>query len=657
MLIFDQLNKADRHLRMLSWVVAAGLVVLLAGLWWVQIIRSRHYVEDQRNQSYRTVRVPSPRGRILDRHGVALAENRPAYNVSLYLEDHVLRAAIQKEYRQQRGAALAAAAAAKRKVTQAELRGIGRASRYLVVSNVVAQLGAHLQQSLLINEQQFHQHYEQRLALPMTVLTNLDVAQVARLQERSLNLPGVDMEIQPTRTYPMGHRAAHVLGYLTRSEASADDELSFYNYRLPDYRGMSGIESSLEGSLRGKAGATMVRVNNLGFRESEMIESSVEAGHDVTLTIDSEIQKAAEQALQNAPGGRGTNTRGAAVVMDCRTGEILALVSSPVFDPNRFIPRIQPPVWTQYNDEELTPMLNRAIYGGYPPGSIFKIIVALAAYDAGVLNPTNIYRSEGRYLLGRRSIGDTAPAGDYDFKRAFIKSSNSYFIDHGLRAGPERILSLSQRFHLGERTGIPLGQDSRALLPTREWQAQNRRTWGPGDTANLSIGQGDLLVTPLQMAAAVAAVANGGKLLWPRLVNRIVGPDELLQADARAVPAPRIRDEIPVSRKALEIVRAAMLADVEDGEGTGTKARVEGFRVCGKTGTAQVMKGNRMDHYVVWFAAYAPFEDPRYSVIVMVDHGSSGGGTCAPVAGRIFTALQAWEQRMGAPRRDALASN
>ncbi len=660
MLILDQLNKADRHLRLLAWAIAAGLLVLLAGAWWVQVVRAGHYADSQHNQSYRSVRVPAPRGNIFDRNGVPLAENRPSYNVSLYLEDRTLRQAIQAEYRQRRTAALAAAPGQKR-LTNEQQRVIGRAARFHVVSNVVAQLGANLEQSYALNEKRFHQHYEQRLALPMPVAAGLGAAEIARFQERAFNLPGVDMEVQPMRIYPQGTVASHVLGYLIRSEDSAEDEISFYNYRLPAYRGMSGIEAALESGLRGRAGAKSVLVNNLGYRQSETIWSPVEAGDNVTLTIDWEIQRETELALGSA---QGKDTRGAAVVLDCRTGDILALASAPAFDPNHFIPRVGSNDWARYNDEDYTPMLNKAIYGGYPPGSIFKIVVALAAYDAGVLNPTNLFRVEvdpqnppkGCYHIGARKLKDTADAGDYDFKRAFIKSSNSYFADHGLRAGSDRILALAQRFHFGERTGIPLGQDSKALLPTREWQAQNRSGWSPGDTANLSIGQGDLLVTPLQAAVAIAAVANGGKVLWPRLVKHVAGHDELVRPDA-GIATPRVRDELPVSRRALEIVRAAMLADVEDPEGTGTRARVDGFRVCGKTGTAEVWKGNRKDHYVVWFASYAPFENPRYAVVVMVDHGSSGGSTCAPVAGKIYKALKLREQRAGKSGRDVLASN
>ena len=675
MLIFDQLNKADRHLRVLAWLIAGGLAILLAGLWWVQVVRSRHYVEDQRNQTYRTVRVPAPRGKILDRNGTVLAQNRPNYSVSLYLEDRVWRKNVQQTYRALESAARASTIVKRqpsgvekflswfgfepkltqsRRLTLPERAELGRMARYSVTSNIVWQLGMALGQPLIVDEARFHKHYEQRRALPMPVLSDLDATQVARLQEHALHLPGIEMEIQALRVYPQGALAAHVVGYLRRSDESSEDELSCYNYRLPDFRGVSGIESALDEQLRGKAGGKSVLVNNLGYRQSETVWSPIEPGKHVTLTIDGSIQRATEQALQTATVQKPV--RGAAVVLDCRTGEILAMASAPAFDPNKWVPGITTEDFRRYNDTNLTPMLNRTIYGGYPPGSTFKIVVALAALDAGLLNPRDVYRSEGYFKLpGRhRSIGDTAGAGDFDFKRAFVKSSNPYFIEYGLRAGRERIIALAERMHFGERTGIPQGQDSPGVLPTADWIRRHRGNWSPGDTANISIGQDPLKVTPLQLAVAVAAVANGGKVLWPQLVQHIAGEHELTVG----IPAvqPRLRDELPLSKHVLDVVRQAMVADVEDAEGSGRDAFVPGFRVCGKTGTAEVWKGERKDHHDVWFASYAPYEDPRYAVVVMIEHGGSGGKTAAPIAGKIYRALQYREER-GPARKDSFVKN
>jgi penicillin-binding protein 2 len=677
MLIFDQLNRADKHLRVLSWIIAAGLVVLLAGLWWVQVVRSRHYVEDQRSQSYRTVRVPAPRGKILDRNGTVLAENRPSYNVSLYLEDRAWRQRVQQTYRTNEAAARQSvmvprkpstmekffswfgykpALTQSRRLTAAERTQLGRAARYTVTSNIVWELGTIIGEPLIVDETRFHRHYESSLALPMPIRTGLTVPQVARLQARGLNLPGIEMDIQPLRIYPQSNLAAHVVGYLRRNVESAEDELSFYDYRLPDFRGVSGIESGLDEELRGKAGGKSVLVNNLGYRQSETVLSPIEPGKHVTLTIDADIQRAAEQALRVAAYVEKVPVRGAAVALDCRTGEILAMASAPGFDPNKWVPTITPETFALYNDTNSTPMLNRAIYGGFPPGSTFKIMVSIAALEAG-LNPSEVFHSEGLTRVpGRhRAIGDTAGPGNFDFRRAFIKSSNPYFIHQGWKIGREPIISVAQRLHFGERTGIPLGQDSPGVVPTMDWIRRNRGGWSQLDTANISIGQDPLMVTPLQMAVAVAAVANGGKVLWPQLVRGIAGQNDLITGPV--VVQPRVRDELQVSSRTLDIIRRAMVADVEDPEGSGKEAHVQAFRVCGKTGTAEVWKGEKKDHYVVWFASYAPYEDPRYAVVVMVEYGASGGRTTAPVAGKIYRALQYREQRGPAARKDSLARN
>jgi penicillin-binding protein 2 len=684
MLIFDQLNKADRHLRALSWVVAIGVVILLSGLWWVQVVRSRHYVEDQRNQSYRTVRVPAPRGKILDRNGVALAENRPVYNVSLYLDDRGWRDLVKKEYAREVETARANSVAPPRKLswsekmagflgrrkpgaelrrlTAAEKNVLARRSRYVVTSNLVQQLSVALELPLVVNEAKFHEHYEQRRALPMSIISDLNSSRIARFQEQGMHLPGLDMEIQPMRIYPQGTLAAHVLGYLKRSEESSEDELSFYNYRLPDYRGQSAVEYSFDEELRGKAGSKSVLVNNLGYRQSETVWSAVEAGKNVTLTIDAEIQRVAETELGKATA---KPVRGAVVVLDTRTGEIIAMASAPTFDPNSWIPRLPQAVFDTYTNKEVAPLLNRAVYTGFPPGSTFKTVVALAALEARALNPEDIYHSLGYYPLGK-GIKDTAVAGDYNFKRAFKKSSNSYFIEYGLRMGPEAIVAMAERLHFSERTGIPLGQDSPGNVPTRE--RVKKRAWRDGDTANICIGQGEVLVTPLQMAIATAAVANGGKVLWPQLVASVQAADAIIDLSARSSFQARVRDRLPVSNRTLEVIREAMLADTEDplpDKGTAFDAFHEhdqktpilkNFRVGGKTGTAQLERGGRVYDHITWFASYGPAE-PRYAVVVMVQSGSSGGGTCAPIAAKIYQALQYREQQAPATRRNIFANN
>ena len=656
MLVFDQLKKNDPHLRWMAVVVLGGMGVLLAGLWWVQIVSAREYQEHLETQSFRTVRIPAVRGAIQDRNGIALAENRPSYNLSLYLEE--LRKPIDTIYSKRTAAAreelkaraLQEQARLKRKLTKEEARrfvlsskartALRQEARNEVASNVVFQASGWLQQPISLNLTNIERHYQARLALPYPVLTGLDPTQLARFEEHAGGQVGVDIETQSTRVYPFQSMANHVLGSLRRDDSSSEGEEAFFSYRLPDFRGVTGIEFAYDKQLRGSAGAKSVLVNNLGYRQTENIWSPAAPGQNVVLTIDYHIQRAAEAALQ---GVYGPETRGAVVVMQVESGDILAMVSSPVVDPNRYVQGFTRTEWERIS--ALKAEKNRATHENYAPGSIFKMVVGLAALEGG-LDPRQVIYSPGYINVpGRRPLDDLAPAGNYDFRRALALSSNFYFVTNGWRIGAERIIALGKRLHLGERTGLIPRQETAGIYPE-----PNRGRWSLGETALLCIGQGPIAVTPLQMTVTTAAIANGGKVLWPRLVERIESPDPTLGEPPVRFEPRQVRDDLNVSPRNLKIVQDAMLADVEDAGGTGHGAAVEGFRVCGKTGTAQVQnqQNETIDH-TTWFASFAPYERPQYAVVVMVESGASGGTTCAPVAAKVYHAILERE-RMTNPR-------
>lgn len=644
MLIIDQLKKGDRHLHALSLTVLAGMGVLLAGLWYLQVVSSKRYVDSQKIQSVRSVRVPAIRGKILDRNGVPLAENRPSYNLNLYVEE--LSKLFQKEFRR---------VSSGQKMSRKELNELGGRTRYQVASNVVQRLSDTLHEPLRLDEARFLKHYTNRLALPMPILENLNPQQVARFQEQPNKPPGLELEIQPLRVYPYGSTAAHLLGYLRYlpegENAPADDEVDF-RYSLPDYRGAMGLEGVFDGELRGHAGVKSVLVNSVGYRQSEDTWYPADPGQNLVLTIDLRIQQAAERALRTV----GRNVRGAVVVLDPRNGDLLALVSLPAFDPNEFIPRLSAADWGKLTDPQQRPQVNRATAENYSPGSTFKIIIALAGLESGTLNPAELYHNPGFYALGKHIWHDLAKPGDYDFHKAFKESSNSYFISHGVNAGVENILKIARRFHFGERTGIPILQETSGLLPTPQWKETTfHESWRPGDTCNLSIGQGFLDVTPLQMAVMTAAIANGGKAYWPRLVSRRESPDAPRLVAATAFTPGKLRDELGVHPQNLAIIRDAMLADVEEEKGTGQSAFVAGMRICGKTGTAQVKHGAALIRHDTWFVSFADYDNPRYVVVVMVEGGGSGGGTSAPVARQIYQAIQKLEHEP-APHNATLAN-
>ena len=670
MLILDELKKNDPQLRLVAGMLAAGLFILLAGLWWVQVVSAREYQGHLETQSYRTVRLPAMRGKILDRDGRVLAENRPRYNLSLYLDDlrKQFKTASDAEYasatnarahyiaarEQQLGRPLTKAERKQLVFTTAQMEQLRAQARYRVASSVVSQVGQKLGQPLTLDPAKFQRDYDTRLAMPYTVVPDASPEQVARFEEQFTGSLGADVDLQSVRGYPLGTTAGHLLGYVLRDDSSKEGEdAQPFNYYLPDYLGKVGIEAGFDAQLRGQPGEESVLVNNLGYRQSENILEAPEPGRNVVLTIDTDIQRAAEASLV---AHQGVNARAAIVVMDVRSGDVLAMVSSPALNPDYLA---NDPKYL--SDPKLRPEINRATQENYAPGSIFKTVIALAALENGLDPSATVHNPEnpedpghGHYVMGRRSIRDTAKPGDYNFRLAIERSSNTYFITVGLRTGIEKIVQLAQKFHFGERIGLPTRQETRGNFPTLE--QVGKRDWRDGNTANVCIGQ-EVDVTPMQMAVEISAIANGGKVLWPRLVQRIEPQDPASGETATNFPAGRVRDEIGVSQRSLKILRDAMLGETEDAEGTGKAALVSGLHICGKTGTAQVQdSANRLTGYNFWFASFAPYENPKYAVVVMVqsEGRGSGGLVCAPIAHDIYAEILKKENATGSKSLAAL---
>ncbi|HEX4342624.1 MAG TPA: penicillin-binding transpeptidase domain-containing protein [Verrucomicrobiae bacterium] len=664
MLVFDQLQKNDPQLRLLAQIVFAGVAVLLAGLWWVQVVSYRDYQAHLETQSFRTVRIPAVRGKIFDRNGVALADSQPNYSVSLYLED--LRKRFDGVYTNdaaivRRDLAMRIANEEKRvghTLTPTERRpflfdtliksNLVTQAHLQVVNGIVAQVSAALREQLPFDPKDFIQHYKTRLALPYPLVPSLDPLELARFEECD-KPAGVDLETQARRYYPFKTVAAHLLGHLQSDDTSKEGEESDYDYRLPDFRGDVGLEYGFDAELRGHAGGKSVLVNNVGFRQTENIWSPVEPGSNLVLTIDVRIQQVAEEALRSGP--MKADTHGAVVVMDVHTGDILALASAPSFDPNMYLGHIRQEDFDKMQASGAEH--NRATGENLAPGSIFKPIVGLACLENGLNPNATIYNApnpndaaHGHIMIGKRLIKDTAAPGDYDFRRAILRSSNTYFITNGLRyAGAERIVTLGRKFYLGEKIGLPTHQETAGEFPTLE--RVRSANWHDGDTANICFGQGEIAVTPLQMAVVYSAFANGGTILWPRLIDRIEPPDPLTGTSI-VFDKSRVRDQIGVSARSMAILKDALLAETEDPEGTGQSSKVPGLRICGKTGTAQVQdSANHFIGYNFWFASFAPYENPRYVVIVTVEskENGSGGSVCAPIAHDIYAALQKYEMQ------------
>jgi penicillin-binding protein 2 len=643
------LKQDGQRLRILAAGMGAGLLLLLAGLWFVQIVHAQRFANNLKRQSFRTVRMPAIRGRILDRYGRVLAADRPRYNAVLYLED--LRGRFDERYTN-----LAAACArehpeftrknGKTILPSGERRRLQLQADCDVVSNITFRVSASLEEPRVLNTAGFIRHYNNYPYVPFQIVPDLAPRQLAIFAEQLSGQSDLDLETQPVRVYPNGTVAAHLLGFVQRMDPLVGADISF---TMPDFEGRSGVERVFDGQLRGQAGVKSVLVNNQNYRQREEIETPNEPGNDVFLTIDLPLQRAAEQALAAAQA----NVRGAAVVLDPRNGDILALASAPTFDPNSYVAGMSEAEYTRLNDAKLKPQFNRAVTGAYFPGSTFKVITAIACLESG-LDPNEVFDSPGEYRASptARPIGDTAGPGLFNFERAFFRSSNTYFIHYGLQAGLRKIVEVARRFHLGEKTGLETKQEAAGDVPAPE---KGGHSFAQSSAADVCIGQ-EITATPLQMALVIGAIANGGTLYWPRVASRARAPEsgEVQELTGQG----RIRDHVFIDPRHLELLRHAMLADTEhpaDSTSRGGTAYeafhhpggtpyLGSFRVAGKTGTAEVKSSGSPYRRVTWFDSYGPYEDPRYVVIVMVEDGAFGGPTCAPVARKIYEAILKEEQ-------------
>lgn len=580
-------NDEFLRLRALFVLMLAMFLVLAARFWQIQIHRGPSYEQDQFRQSIRRVRLPGVRGRLYDRQMNAVADNRPSYAIALYLE---------------------------------ELRKPGPWDRTIdAVEELLQRLEKIVGSPSPLTRADIRNHIRRRLPLPLHAWRDLDEAAMARFAELAGRIPGVDIQVDSTRVYPFGVRAAHVLGYVGRAEIQANDEEPFHYY-LPEIAGRSGLEKTLDSLLRGEAGGRLVRVDATGYRRYDYKQRDPRPGRDVLLALDMRAQQLAEDALGEEPG--------AVVVLDPRNGDVLALASRPAFDPNEFVPSISAARWRELNQDPKIPLLNRAIAGGYAPGSTFKLITALAGLESGRCRADDIHVCSGAFQLGRATFRCWFHPGHgpLNLRQAIEQSCNVYFFEMGLATGIERIYEKATKLGLGARTGIELEGEISGLMPNEEWKRRTQRDgWRDGDTCNVSIGQGAVTVTPLQMALVTAAFANGGKIYRPRLVLGVRD----FGADSFALNPPELVREIHVPPAIMEAIRLGMRDVVHGERGTARRVGMAGVTIAGKTGTAEFgRKEERKRH--AWMVAFAPYEAPRYAVALVVDEGLSGGETAAP---------------------------
>jgi penicillin-binding protein 2 len=592
----------------LATIAIALLFALLAGrLFQLQLIEGELLSERSQRNSVRTLRTPAPRGEIVDREGRVLATTRAAFGLDVVPED--LRGS-ERVF-----AALGQLLGADPRALASAVGRPGRSARFR----------------------------------PVRLADDLDPDQLARVEVHRYALPGVVTDVSPRRHYLEGRLAAHLLGTLGEIHADQLERGEFAGYRMGDVIGQTGAEALYEGRLRGRAGGRNVVVDVAGREVDVLEEVKPEAGHRLVLALDLDLQREAEQAmsepLPGAPAGEPPRM-GAVVALDVRSGDVLALVSHPAYDPNLFAGGIDAASWKALTSDAWDPLRDRTVLAQYPPGSTFKPIVAAAALADGVIDRYTTVFCPGSYWFGGRAYRCWKKEGHgaVDVHRALRSSCDVFFYTVGVKLGIERLAAFASSLGLGRPTGIGLPHEAPGTVPSPAWKRRRYgQPWYPGETVSVSIGQGYDLVTPVQLALAYAAIANGGSVVRPRLALRIESRDGRVLEE---IPA-EVRSRVEIPSPVVAALHGGLEAVVSEPGGTGGRARVPGVRVAGKTGTSQVVglhhtEGLRefaipiryRDH--AWFAAFAPVEAPEVAVAVLVEHGLHGATAAAPVAQRVL---------------------
>ncbi len=624
------------------------LGVLSAKLWYEQVTNSKKWTDRLRKGSSVTIRIPSVRGEIRDRNGITLVANRSSYCVDFYLPQMVKGFIEQNDgdfprvsYRTTRDGML----------KDVEVPDIVEIVNQTVIPGFEK---LHLARDYAAGL--LERHFRTNEHVPYSYLEDVNFNAVAKISENDIGLPGVEISLRPVRQYLYGSLAAHILGYVGAPEdINKLPDIGSFTYYQPDVQGRSDIEKAYDQWLRGRPGTRTLERSAKNKIGAELSREEPQPGNNVYLTIDARIQTIAEQTLKQAGVGRA-----AVVVVDPSNGDVLAMASVPNYDPNIFIPKISAEDYQKLDDDPTDPLVNRAVQS-FAPGSTFKIVSSFAGFLAG-LSPGKTYSCTGGVIFGKKLMKCGGAHGALSLGSAIKHSCNSYFYQWGRDAKLINYEKIGDALGLGMRSGLPLSAESPGTLPGPRWLAAHGRSVlekSSGYLANTAIGQGDVLASPLQMAIVCATVANGGTAYYPRLVSRVVdsaGADVRDEQGNFVVPVePKVRANLPgmgFSAGEIEAVRQGMWKVVNEAGGTGSKARIKGVEVAGKTGTAQFWRTTGKDDRGrpirekdnhVWFMCFAPYKQPKYSIVVMIQGAKSGGDVAAPVAHKILTECLALE--------------
>ncbi|MEW6185397.1 MAG: penicillin-binding protein 2 [Thermodesulfobacteriota bacterium] len=571
---------------LVTTVIILAIFFGLAGrLWFMQITKGAFFKKLSENNRVRVFDIPPSRGIIFDRQGIMLVNSRPSFNLYVIPDD---------------------------------VQDWGR-------------LKEQLSRLLDLDPEQIEERLAQKRASPIyPIPIKLDITQdeLGLIETYNYMMPGVYIEVSPQRNYPLGPVAPHVIGYLGEITPKQIKSGRYPENRMGDLIGQWGLEKEWQTELGGKKGGRFLEVDARGREIQVLGIRDSAAGNNLVTTLDWDLQRTAQEAIQGRPG--------AIVVLNPETGEVLAMTSSPAFDPSSFTRKITAKAWQALISDPLKPFQNRAIQGQYPPGSTYKMVTALAGLEEKVITPETTFYCNGSFPFGNRRFGCWSKGGHgaVSLHKAIVQSCDVYFYNVGLRLGVDRLARYATYFGLGNLTGISLTSEKSGLIPTSIWKFKRFKTpWHPGETLSLAIGQGYNLTTPLQMAVYTAALANGGKIYRPFLVKKMISP----QGQGLKEFSPHQITSLPIKQENLQLIKKAMAGVVNEAGGTGGAARLWSIVAAGKTGTAQVVglgkRGGR-DH--AWFVAFAPLEAPKLAVAVIVEHGGHGGAAAAPIARKIF---------------------
>ena len=589
-----ELLEPKQRVIVLSFVVSVVFLFLVIRLWHLQILNADDYRAKSENNRLRFVPIAASRGAIMDRAGTVLVSNRPSFSLAVIPQEVKDKEALL--------------------TLLSELLGLDRADM----------------------RERWEKDRRRAKYYPIVLASNISRDQVEIVEENRLRLPGIEIEMKPVREYTSKQLAAHLLGYIGEVSEKELNTADFENYNPGDYAGKNGIERALESELHGIDGGRQLEVDARGRVLRTVSESHPSVGNSVVLTIDAAVQKQAERAFADLAG--------AAVVMDVNNGEILAFVSNPGFDPSLFSGKLPADVWQGYLDDIRHPLENKALSGQYPPGSTFKMITALAGLQDNIINDSTSVNCSGSYELGTSTFKcwNKKGHGATNLRKSLRESCDVFYYQLGEKLGVDKIAAAAKSFKLGSSLGVELLNERSGLIPTSEWKLKRfGKRWYRGETLPVSIGQGALIMTPIQLASMTATIANEGTIYRPHLVKKIVDADGKTLKETST----EIIGNTTFSKESFRLVKQGMLSVVNDPGGTGAMARLYDVKVAGKTGTSQVVKLRDAkkstpyqfrDHAL--FVAFAPFEKPEIAVAVVIEHGEHGGAAAAPIAGRILRA-------------------